>query len=105
MDDSDQYAPDPEAPPRNEQEYLAHRIKELERANRRWKRNILLAVAAALLFLLFTGSFLMFRARVQQARIQAVLEQLEAEQRQELQQLEAGKRQQLEAAKQKERGR
>jgi hypothetical protein len=84
MDDSS-YAPDTDAPPRTEQEYLAYRIKELERANRRWKRGNVAAVVAAFLFFLLTGSFLMFQARVRQARIQAVLAEWEAEQRLKLQ--------------------
>jgi hypothetical protein len=86
MDDSnDNYAPDSDAPPRNEGEYLAYRIKELERTQRRWKRSILAAIAAALLFFLLIGSFVLFQARVRQARIQAVLARCEAEQRLTLQ--------------------
>ena len=90
MDDSSEVFPaDVESPPRNEREYLANRIKELERANRRWKVGILAAIAAAVLFLLFTAGFVLFRARVQQARMQAEQARWQAEQR--LQQFEAAK--------------
>jgi hypothetical protein len=91
MEDSDNYAPDSESPPRNEQEYLAHRIKELERANRRWKVWILVAVAVAFLLLVFTGGFVFFRTRVQAVRAQRAAEQARQAAEQLRQQLEAGK--------------
>jgi hypothetical protein len=105
MDDSS----DSDAPPRTEQEYLAQRVKELERTHRRWKLWILAAVAAAFLFLLLTAGFISLRvARARAAEMLArqaaeqMMQQLEAE-RQALRDAEAAR--QAEAAKQKERGR
>jgi hypothetical protein len=99
MDANDNYAPDSDAPPRNEQEYLAQRVRELERAHRRWKRNILAVVAGALLLLLLTGggfaflTFLRARAQAMTALEAAVAARQAAE----------AARQQAEAAKQKGR--
>jgi hypothetical protein len=58
---SDRYAPDAEAPPRNEREYLAYRIKELERADRRWKVWILATLVAVFLFFLLAAGLISFR--------------------------------------------
>jgi hypothetical protein len=92
-DSSDNYAPDSESPPRNEQEYLAYRVRQLERANRRWKVWILAAVAAAFLFFLLIGGLMV--VRVTHARVAA-----ERAARDALRQAEEA-RQQAEAAKQK----
>jgi hypothetical protein len=88
MDDTDA-----DAPPRNEGEYLAHRIRELERANRRWKRSVLAAVAAAFLFFLLTGGFILLRlARARAAEMMArqAAEEALRQAEQTRQQLEAG---------------
>jgi hypothetical protein len=110
-DTSDNYGPDSDSPPRNEQEYLAHRVKELERTHRRWKVWILAAVAAAFLFLLFTGGFVLLRTSVQVARERMAAEDARQASEAARQQAEAAKqkaeqtRQQFEAEKQKDKPR
>jgi hypothetical protein len=98
MDDSHNYAPDSDAPPRNEAEYLAYRIRELERTHRRWKLWILAAIAGASLLLLFAGGFVLLQLRVQVMRERLAAEQAFREAEVAREQAEAV-RQQAEAAK------
>ena len=98
----DDYAPDSDPPPRSEREYLAQRVKELERAHRRWKRGVLAVIAAVLLFLVFGAGFALFRVNLNQARMRAEQAMWEAER---ARQLAEHRLQQLEAGKQKDQGR